>query len=158
MGFDANLQWQPEEDISTTEIVDSAVATAKIAGGAVTAPKLATDNASSILVDHADASPVTLLAAAAVTRLVRSTAICSETLGGTTPATIKVGITGTLEALFSVAELAPSTGAGDSGDILDKRYVLPAGEALIATVTPGTGGTPAGKITFWTTATPMPTP
>lgn len=158
MGFDSEMKWVDEGGVATAEIADLGVTTAKIAANAVTAPKLATDNASSVLVDHADTSPVTLLAAAAVTRLVRSTAICSETLAGTTAATIKVGIAGTLEALFSVAELAPSTGAGDSGDILDKRYVLPAGQALIATVTPGTGGTPAGKITFWTTATPMPTP
>lgn len=152
------LEYQPDADIATSELADLAVTTAKLAAGAVTAAKLATDNASVVLVDHADTSPVTLLAAAAVTRLVRVTAVCTETLGGTTPATMSVGVAGTVELVLSAAALAPSTGGGDNGDVTDGQAILPANTALIATVVNGVGGTPAGKIRFLTSATPMPTP
>lgn len=179
MGLNANLQWENPSDVSNTELADDSVTTGKIASGAVaasdlasdavttvkilnanvTAAKLATDNASVTLVDHADTSPVSLLAAATgVTRLVRVTAVCEETLGGTTPATMSVGTAGSVELALSAAALAPTTGGGDNGDVTEGRCILPAASALICTVTAGSGGTPAGKIRFYVTATPMPTP
>jgi len=148
-----------DDAVDSEHIADGAIDTAHIANAQVTAAKLATDNAASVEVDHEDTSPVTLLAAAAgVTRLVRVTAVCTETLGGTTPASMAVGTAGTPELVLSAAALAPSTGGGDAGDVTDGQAVLPAGQALICTVTDGVDGTPAGKITFLVTATPMPAP
>jgi hypothetical protein len=148
--FGSALAAAPGAGSITNAMLDDAI---------VTAGKLATDNASATDVDHEDASPVTLLAAAAgVTRLVRVTAVCTETLGGTTPASMAVGTAGTPELVLSAAALAPSTGGGDTGDVTDGQAVLPAGQALICTVTDGVDGTPAGKITFFVSATPMPTP
>lgn len=148
-----------DDAVDSEHLADGSIDTAHIANAQVTAAKLATDNASATDVDHEDASPVTLLAAAAgVTRLVRVTAVCTETLGGTTPATMAVGTAGTPELVLSAAALAPTTGGGDIGDVTDGQAVLPAGQALICTVTDGVDGTPAGQITFLVTATPMPAP
>lgn len=156
---DASIATAKLEDdaVTTAKIDDSAVTTAKIDDAAVTAAKTATDNAAQISVEH-DSGDTTLLAAAAVTRLVEVETECTETLAGdTTVPVASVGWDTSTEALLSEAQLAPATGAGDSGDVLrSKLIVLPPSKALTVFMTDGTGGNEAGAFTVSARATVMP--
>lgn len=101
-------------------------------------------NASEIEVDHTDTSPVTLLTSQTEARIVHVQAICTEAPGGTTPATFDVGGETDADAAIDQTELAGAS----VGDRFTGQMTLPAGEELRCTVTPGTGGTPAGKFKF----------
>ncbi len=130
--------------ITADDLAASAVTTAKLADAAVTAAKLAPDAnlasliaaglAASVLVDHADASPKEILASDAAERAVLVIAICTESLAGDNEPLFDIGAAGDPDSILDQLVLAGAT----AGDVFVGAGVLPAGEALIATL--GTGG------------------
>ena len=97
--------------VSTAELADGAVTAIKVTDGTLTAAKFAQGAAvaaalaaglgASVNIDHADSSPVTLIAAdGAKDRAVLVMAIITETLaGGTTKPSFSLGWAGTLEGV-----------------------------------------------------------
>ena len=85
-------------------------------------------------VDHADTTPVTLLPAADYPRVVLVHALCTESLAGTNDPTFAVGTAGTVDLVVTTAVTAAN---GTAGDSFTRSAVLPAGQALIATLTDG---------------------
>jgi len=98
---------------------------------------------SGTLVDHADASPVTLLAAHATKdRAVLVIATCTESLAGSDAPTFNVGWTADTDGLLDELVVAGAT----AGQTFIGAGVVPATNAIIATLaTGGTTTNDAGK-------------
>jgi hypothetical protein len=138
--------------VSTAELADGAVTAVKVTDGTLTAAKFAQGAAlgaaiaaglgASVNVDHADASPVTLIAAdGAKDRAVLVMAIITETLaGGTTKPSFSLGWDVSHEGLHAAIV------TGSAGVVLMGAGVLPATKAGICTVVNGTGTAIAGAI------------
>jgi len=146
--------------VSTAELADGAVTAAKVTDGTLTAAKFAQGAAlaaaiaaglgASVNVDHADASPVTLIAAdGAKDRAVLVMAIITETLaGGTTKPSFSLGWDVSHEGLHAAIV------TGSAGAVLLGAGVLPATKAGICTVVNGTGTAIAGAIAVVVLALP----
>lgn len=87
-----------------------------------------------VAVDHAGGASQTLLAAAPVARIVLIEGECTETIAGDNDPTFSVGYSGSVAAAITVAE---SAALGTAGDHITGSCLLPAGEALLATVADG---------------------
>jgi hypothetical protein len=146
--------------VGTAELADGAVTAVKVTDGTLTAAKFAQGAAlaaaiaaglgASVNVDHADASPVTLIAAdGAKDRAVLVMAIITETLaGGTTKPSFSLGWAGTVEGLHAAIV------TGSAGTVLMGAGVLPAAAVGICTVVNGTGTGIAGKLAVVVLALP----
>jgi len=146
--------------VSTAELADGAVTAVKVTDGTLTAAKFAQGAAvaaalaaglgASVNIDHADSSPVTLIAAdGAKDRAVLVMAIITETLaGGTTKPSFSLGWAGTLEGLHAAII------TGSAGAVLMGAGVLPAAAVGICTVVNGTGTAIAGKLAVVVLALP----
>jgi len=135
-------------------VADDAIDSEHVADHAIDPPHLANDAFGVYLeVDHGDTSPVSVMAAVAgQDRVVQIHAVCSESLGGDTPATFSLGVAGTVE-LFATADAMNAIGT--AGDKALFSGVLAGGAAMICTVTAGSGGAPAGKFKLYVTAAPI---
>ena len=132
--------------VSATELAAGAVTTVKIGDGQVTAAKwsdgagvaaaISAGLGASAVVDHAGASPQTLLAADAThDRAVLLIVTCTEDMGGTTEATFDFGWTADDDGLLDQTDLV----AANAGDIFIRAGMVPATNAIIATIVDGTG-------------------
>jgi len=105
-----------------------------------------------IVVDHADASPVTVLAAHATKdQAVLVIATCTESLAGTDAPSFKIGWDASAEGLIAAAKLAGSA----AGDVHIGAGVVPATNKIIATLANGgTATNDAGKFNVVVLALP----
>jgi hypothetical protein len=124
---------------------------AKLAGAGVAA-LVAAGLGAGVDVDHADATPKTVLAAHATKdRALLVIATCTESLAGNDAPTFKLGWDVSLEGIFAAATLA----GGTAGTVKASAGVLPATKALIATLaTGGTTTNDAGAYNFVVLALP----
>ena len=149
--------------VGTAELADGAVTAVKVTDGTLTAAKFAQGAAlaaaiaaglgASGNVDHADASPVTLMAAHATKdRACIVVAICTETLAAVTlKPTFDWGWAADADGLLDQLVVASAT----IGQVFIGAGVLPATAPLICTIADGTGGGAAGK--FATVVIALPT-
>lgn len=126
---------------------------ANIGNGAGVAALLAAGLGASASYDHtAQAGTNTLLASAASDRVVIIVAVVTTAFAGTTKPLVQIGQTGTVTKFLQI-------GQGQLAGTLNTVYVaagtLTGTDALLVTVTDGSGGTPAGAVAV--TALVLPT-
>ncbi len=107
--------------------------------------------AADVAVDHENLLK-TVLEGEDCNRVVLIHCKCTETIGGSTPATFQLGIEGTPDLFAGTAAFAA---AGTSGNSFVVSGTLPVGKKLICTTTAGTGGTPAGGYAIRVLANPV---
>jgi len=122
--------------VTTIKIGDGQVTAAKWADGAGVAALLAAGLGASAVVDHAGASPQTLMAADAThDRAVLLIVTCTEDMGGTTEATVDIGWTADDDGLMDQLLLVGAT----AGEVFVSAGLVPATNDIIATIVDGTG-------------------
>jgi predicted RecA/RadA family phage recombinase len=115
---------------------------AVILGGAAGLPSATDEN--TVIYDHEDdVGGNTLLAAAPIPRKVMIVARVTEAHAGSgSEPAFQIGYTGSLDTFLDV----DGTGIDAIGEVQVVTGILPADEALLVTVTDGTGGSEAGKV------------
>lgn len=122
------------------DVIGSAVATGRVRLNGTPDPGGTGSAANTATHAHDDSSPVTILAASAVARTLLWDYEVTETLAGTTTTPqFQLGYTGLLGTFFDF-------NTGTAGDTDFGSGTLPAGEALLLTITDGTGGGEAGEV------------
>jgi hypothetical protein len=142
----AQAGWLAAGSVAATELAAGAGTTVKIGDGQVTAAKwadgagvaalLAAGLGASAVVDHAGASPQTLMVADAThDRAVLLVVTCTEDMGGTTEPTVDIGWTADDDGLMDQLRLVGAT----AGEVFISAGLVPVTNAVIATIVNGTG-------------------